>query len=248
MRRIAHVHLPKTAGNSVHAAFLEQLGADRCALFVTEPANHPEAAFVSAHAPAAWFARVWPDAFKFTFFREPVAQLVSHIRWIDHYNEAEFAHEKAGFPQDVRDQMAIIGAADFSNPASLDQMFRSLSGIGITLLCDNQTRGLLPKQIPGRLDPTAASVATDYALLTLDFFGFVETLEEDLPALMSVLGLQPPATIQRDNAAMATRRIDIANPEIAEVLGREVVVDTLLYRGLWAAKRATQAQRATSAT
>ncbi len=97
-RGICFLHLPKTAGSFVGACFEKRYGAENCALWIEghlvksiqDGRGDPVVAdFISAHASFHTLsiagARQRFDLF--TILRDPVDRIVSHMNWMDRYNQ-----------------------------------------------------------------------------------------------------------------------------------------------------------------
>ena len=227
--RIAFVHIPKTAGRSVVHAFEHALGADRCAAFVPviDEAAFFGKRFVSGHVQ---LSEIIPDAFAFSFLREPINQLASHLRWLDRYNDGVFWEEVIPFSDSTRETIRRVGQTDFACPRSLAAFFEWLPEHCHVRLRNVQCEVLAARR--DRLaytDPRAMAEAAIAALARLQFVGLAESLDADLGRLFQVLELPEPPQVTRQNLLSSRRYVTLADPAIRRVLARQVAADLRLY-------------------
>jgi hypothetical protein len=241
--RIAFVHIPKTAGVSVIHAFERALGAERCATFQTmiDDAAFREARFVSGHVR---LSVVTPSAFAFTFLREPVAQLASHLRWLDRYNRVGFTDEALVFSTQIRAAISRAGQTDFACARSIAAFFDWLPDDSGVRLRDVQCEVLAAD--PSWLCPVVPAVMAEAAiekLPRLDFVGVVVDAEVDMKRLFARLELPGSPRMTRQNTLTSERRINLADPSIRAVLEREVQADLILYRHVLAQRSLSPSRR-----
>jgi hypothetical protein len=225
---VAFVHIPKTAGRSILHAFEHAIGAERCATFLPAitPATFAHATFAAGHVQ---LSQIPGDVFAFTFLREPLNQLASHLRWLDRYNDPVFWEEVLPFSPSIRDAIARIGRTDFTCPASLQAFFDWLPETTHARL-----RNVQCEVLAARADriayttPAEMARAAIAALPRLDFIGLAETLAPDLHALFHRLGLPAPL-ITHQNQLSAPRYVRLEDPAIRRVLARQVGADLRLY-------------------
>ena len=77
------------------------LGADQCTILspTINDSDFENRRFVSGHLV---LSTITPNSWRFTFLRHPLAQIASHLRWLDHYNERQFKAEAAGFSSSTK--------------------------------------------------------------------------------------------------------------------------------------------------
>lgn len=228
MTPTAFVHIPKTAGRTILHAFEHALGAERCATFLPAitPASFARATFASGHVQ---LSEIPDSVFAFTFLREPLNQLASHLRWLDRYNDPVFWEEVLPFSASIRAAIARIGQTDFASPASLQAFFDWLPGDTHARLRNVQCEVLAARA--DRIAYTNAgemAAAAIAALPRLNFVGLAETLTPDLRSLFRLLDLPPPL-ITHQNQLSAPRYVRLADPAIRRVLARQVSADLRLY-------------------
>jgi hypothetical protein len=225
---IAFVHIPKTAGRSILYAFEHALGADACATFLPSitPSTFAHARFASGHVQ---LSQIPDGVFAFTFLREPLNQLASHLRWLDRYNDPVFWEEIRPFSASLRAAIARVSQTDFHSAASLQSFFDWLPVHSHARLRNVQCEVLAARadRIAYTNPPemAAAAIAT---LPRLNFIGIAESLAPDLAALFRRLDLPPPL-ITHQNQLSAPRYVRLADPAIRRVLARQVGADLRLY-------------------
>jgi hypothetical protein len=241
--RIAFVHIPKTAGVSVIHAFEHALGAERCASFqpTIDDAAFDRKRFVSGHVH---LSVVTPNAFTFTFLREPVAQLASHLRWLDRYNRVGFTAEALVFSPTIRAAISRAGQTDFASARSIAAFFDWLPDDSGVRLRDVQCEVLAAD--PSWLCPVVPAVMAEAAiekLARLDFVGVVDHAEVDMKRLFARLDLPGPPRMTRRNTLTSERGINLADPAIRAALEREVQADLILYRYVLAQRAVLPSRR-----
>ena len=238
MKKIVYMHMAKTAGSSVNQFFAQSLGKENCLDHIerftpVERAEHLRSkAFVSGHIYSGDVFQLLQDhadTYLFTFMREPIRQIASHILWLDHYNEAEYRSEFERLGEPLRQLVKAIRAVDFDSANDLDDLMTNLSPWGLRMLDNMQTRYMCGDKRPIPLSLSHASVAYRIAA-RFDRIGFVEDMDAFLSTIAHDVGLK-----MRDNAApkvneaKSSRRIDLSKPLIRRVLSKRIVADDRLY-------------------
>jgi hypothetical protein len=229
-QRIAFMHIPKTAGSSVVHAFEQALGAEHCSTLVPPitDAHFAEHRFISGHQ---MLFSITPNAFRFTFLREPLAQLVSHLRWLDHYNLPQFRAQALRLSAPVRHVIVRIGETDLTSPHAIDEFFDWLPQTAPVKLRNVQCEVLTRRGAqPQPSDPEALAQAAIDNLALLDFIGTVAHLHLDLARLFAMLRIKGAPRLTHENSASAERQIDLTNPDIRAVLAKHMQADLLLYQ------------------
>ena len=226
---IAFLHIPKTAGLAIAHAFTTALGAEACAILnpTISDDDFVGKRFVSGHCV---LSTVTPNAWRFTFLRNPVHQLASHLRWLDRYNDPRFQEEALPFSAAMRNLIARVGATDFASARSLQDLFECLPPDPEACLVNLQS-DVLARPLEGANYPTPAQLAEAAIanLARLQFVGVVERIERDLRLLFRKLGIDPAPSLERRNVVSSNRRIDTKDPAIRQVLARHVDADLVLY-------------------
>ena len=226
---IAFVHIPKTAGLSIVDAFVRKLGEARCAAY-SETIGDDDfltKTFVAGHVR---LKNVTLKARRFTFLRDPISQLASHLLWIDHYNMAQYEREAVLFCPSVRADFEALRHVDLSvageiNRYLLERPYNSgiLLGNAQSKILALASDELLPV---GDVDLAQRAIA---ALSRLEFIGITEHLATDLADLFRLLCLSGEPEVKHLNASPAARRIDLAVPAIRRALEAHVGADLRLW-------------------
>ncbi|MFM0128769.1 hypothetical protein [Paraburkholderia sediminicola] len=227
--RIGFLHIPKTAGVSVAQAFVHELGADQCALFSDKIIEETflRRRFVSGHIH---FGDVTRDAFLFTFLRDPIRQIASHLMWIDHYNLPQFQQELEGFPEDVKAGIQEIANIDLSNAKSIDNYLQR-HPLDSPLRIVNLQSEMLAFKRQGVISMSNRELA-DLAIRRLgelDFFGLCETLHADMSSLFRMLEFNSDPKLSHLNSSPSERVVDHRLPDVKRVLSKYVQADQWLY-------------------
>lgn len=227
--RIGFLHIPKTAGVSIGEAFVQQLGADQCTLFsddmTEETFRHRR--FVSGHI---YLGDVTRDAFLFTFLRDPIRQIASHLMWIDHYNLPRFQQELEALPKSVHSDIRQLANTDLSNAKSIDNYLRQLPRDSILRIVNLQSEMLAFKRqgVVGMSNRELAELAIR-RLGELNFFGFSESLQADMSSLFHMLEFDSSPKVSRLNSSPSERIVDHRLPDVRRVLSSYVQADQWLY-------------------
>lgn len=227
--RIGFLHIPKTAGVSIGKAFVQQLGANQCALFSEKMTDESfaEKRFVSGHI---YFGDVTRDAFLFTFLRDPIRQLASHLMWIDHYNLPQFRQELEAFPENIQARIRPLAKTDLSSAKSIDLYLQELPRDSALRIINLQSEMLAFKQW-GVVDMSNRELA-DLAIRKigeLDFFGLSETLQADMDSLFQMLEFNSGPKLSHLNSSPSERIVDPRLPDVRRVLSKYVQADQWLY-------------------
>jgi hypothetical protein len=227
--RIGFIHIPKTAGVSVTQAFVHELGAEQCALFSDKMVEETfrRNRFVSGHIH---FGDVTREAFLFTFLRDPIRQIASHLMWIDHYNLPQFQQELAAFPADVKAGIQEIGNIDLSSAKSIDNYLRRHPLDSPLRIVNLQSEMLAFKrgEIVSMNNRELAESAIR-RLGELDFFGLCESLPADMSCLFRMLKFGSSPKLSHLNSSPSERIVDHRLPDVKRVLSRYVQADQWLY-------------------
>jgi hypothetical protein len=223
------MHIPKTAGSSVVKAFEARFGAANCDIFSTEisDASFAEKAFVSGHVAREL---ITANAFVFTFLRNPYHQIVSHLKWVDHYNMPEFAQEAEEFPDAARAAFRRLAKVDFSNAAGVGKYLEWVNENSSLQVAHAQSAML---GIPAL--PISQMCMQDLAQIVIsrlqafDFVGISEDVKTDLPLLFETLQIRQRPKLAHANRSPSRRSIDVSNPEMRAVLRKYIETDLYVY-------------------
>lgn len=221
------LHLPKCGGVSLHR------------LLAQDPRYFPVFAHRHVSLRADRYFRTcrgtgghWPlrsawrlgfrEAWKFTFLREPVERLVSHL---------VYAAVREAPPPDW----------DLFRPdlAGIMAHLRKELGSGVTTYCHcfpNYLSTTLDERAP--MDEQVQSAVEN--LREFEFIGHQESFDADVGTLMDLLGLPRPAEIPRENVsrnnprASALRNEMLSSPACRELLWECTAADRRIYEAITA--------------
>ena len=173
---------------------------------------------------------VTPRARIFSFVRDPLVQIASHLLWLDHYSMPEFESEASGFSPSVREVFDAVNAADVSSARSISGFLAAhprdseirLTNVQSDLLAFR--RGHVAPMGDAELARQAAA-----AFARLAFVGVTEHLQADIGDLFRLLGLTGEPEVKHLNASPAARRIALAVPAIRRALEAHVGADLRLW-------------------
>lgn len=194
-RKAVFLHIPKTAGSSVHAYFMGLVGRAGSGQLVMIDDQSPDtrlslarrARYVGGHFGARQLARLSGEAYRFTFLRDPLERLISAWRFatttragaaLARFDDLETAlasddpilHE--GFDNVIARQLGAAYAIDAARSVARDEWVER-------------------------------AVAT---LESLDFVGALETIDADFARIRRDLGITTETGLGRRNATDDTRR------------------------------------------
>ena len=228
--KIAFMHIPKTGGVSVIDAFQRSFGAARCLSFSSVITNKQfeEKEFVSGHV---YLGDIEGEFFKFSFLRDPLKQIVSHLSWIDRYNDPKNSDEFPLLSPSVQQGVLALKDVDFGSPKEVDRYLRELPEASDLRVRNLQTELISFKR--GMVQPMNARALAQLAvsqLERLDFIGLCESMTEDMQALFDLLNRPFPEKIHRLNANEFRRPpVDLKDDAMRRTLERYVEADQRLY-------------------
>ena len=243
---IVFMHIAKTAGSYLNAVFASALGKERCIFHAEASVGLQRNLAANLNDGVRLFSGhiylgQWKSMFQdigispiwMTALRDPVEHISSHILWLDHYNQAQFQSEYRALSLPLRRLVDQIGATDLSHPGQLDFLLTNLSPVGVQHLDNCQSRYFICQgNDPKKFTPLTLADAPDLRN-SLAFFDLVfrqDRLGSDVQSAAALTKLPLRPLEGRINGARASRRIDIENPIIRNVLGKRVLLDQWLWR------------------
>ncbi|MEX3901060.1 sulfotransferase family 2 domain-containing protein [Paraburkholderia sp. BR10954] len=228
--KIAFMHIPKTGGTAIVDAFQRALGEDHCLAFsnfITDK-QFEDKQFVSGHV---YLGDIAGDFFKFTFLRNPLKQIVSHLSWIDRYNDPRNADEFRLLPTSVQQAVLALKDVDFGSATEVDRYLRELSDTS-----DLRVRNLQAELVSfkrGMVQPMSSRALAQLAISrlgNLHFLGLCESMSEDMQAVFDLLNIPFPEKIYRLNVNEFRRPpVDLRDIAMRRTLERYVEADQRLY-------------------
>jgi len=234
------VHIAKTAGSSVNKFFEERLGRSRCLFHLeSQPLwdsdeSRPELVagknYLAGHRTLSEFGQKLnlTEYFKFTFFRQPESHIVSHLAWIRRLAMPGEEKRLSEHPEYIRVLALKLRTLDFSDSSDVAGFVRDLTQQEWNLLDNTQVRYL--RAGGGAVDAEDLTSAKK-ALEDLDFFGFVESFDRDLPELALAAGLETPEMVPAENSRNdADSSLSENNEGLIDALMPLIGFDKLLYQ------------------
>lgn len=154
------LHIPKTAGSFVARMFTDRLGPAACITFQEREVQHAVSKggplsflghdFVSAHSPMSTLKKAGvTDHYRiFTVLRDPVDRLVSHLNWMDRFNQDIDLHSFAALRAPMKEFVRSLGRVDPDSRADLRQLF-TLDSLPKARMLFNIQAAMLVCQRPG---------------------------------------------------------------------------------------------------
>lgn len=233
VKKLFLVHIPKTAGTTVNEVLsshlLSKVHIEREPDWHSTLRTGVDEQFVSGHvtAPHALSLIDRADWFVFTFLRDPVEHLISHLKWAQYMGRYEHLHV---FPTEVQDVCRYVSETDLNDISRLAGMLATFPKARVFF--DNcQTRFLSGHRegewIERRHLFDAMNVANN-----LDFVGSTENLINDLALLLRRAGLAIKIQTQRSNISPVSGRPDFSSQEVLGFYQGLVSVDSELHDSL----------------
>jgi len=254
--RLFFLHIPKTAGTSFVDTVRPWFEQERAANYIEgldagAQAGLGDKHFISGHLFFTQIHRLPYIAHcrLISIFRDPYARLASHLRYMDRYNQPEYATAYNALREDLRQVVQDIAAVDFQRPEDLERLFATLAPWARSafencqtrfLFCDPTVTGASPYE---DLPDHALDIALEH-LEALDMIGISEQLDDTVAAVATSCGRPCPPRAARSNTASSDRQIDVADPRIRGVMAPLVNQDERLYaraKALFALRGVNQA-------
>ena len=248
-RPIFFMHIAKTAGSYLNSRFAAALGSERVVTHIENSIGNTAdlqkhlqdgVRFFSGHVMLPlWREIAGADADTFInvcILRDPIEHLASHIQWLDHYNLPGYANEYNRLDELHRRLVDQIGAIDITDIGELDAFLVGLSGVGVRLLDNCQSRYFIShgRRVVDAITPLSLADRSKIARAAegFDTIVFQDRLESGLAALGEATGVPLESVAKRVNPAVSARKIDTTSPLIRQVLSRRTLVDQWLVQHL----------------
>ena len=235
------IHIPKTAGSSVNKLFENTYGAVNCACHIEQYRTKPDVQsiykdlltnkkFLSGHLSYWAFKLYFPiddqNISIITFLRDPLFQLVSHIKWIKAaYARPQFRKQKNKSLLEFSEQLSNI---DLLDTDKLCNFLLEENDTSYNLLRNKQTRYLCPEQPPLHLKREHAESALG-TLDKLSFVGITEYFEESTKALCQKFDIPVKYDNEEENRTPIKEDIDTNHPRMNKILRSYIGLDELIY-------------------
>jgi hypothetical protein len=232
---IAFMHIPKTAGSSINDAFINRLGAENCLSFspTISRLDFERRRFVSGHV---YLGDIAQSAFIFTFIRNPLEHIASHLQWIDHYNLAEYEKEIGGFSASIQSGIKALKEVDLSNAREIESYLQEHPRNSELRIHNLQSEMLAFHR--GHVEAISSRRLANKAIAALNrlsFIGLTEKLVAGMTVLFESLHLGSPS-LKVLNKNLGQRPLDYSVPAIRRVLESAVDADLRLYEYVYVLK------------
>jgi hypothetical protein len=199
-RKLLFIHLPKTGGHTVNDAMARSFGADQCATFI-DCQNYAAKGFFSArryYAGHLRLAAVSPyirrrDFYVFTFLREPVGRLFSHLAWAKKKTRGGAKPDPTDWDENYLRLFRDVSKLDITSADALHKFIQTHQGYE-RLFDNQQTRFLTDAAHDGPVTYADFKQALGN-LKKFDFVGVTERLGEGLTTIAKANGLKAPKNI-----------------------------------------------------
>ncbi|WP_368188436.1 sulfotransferase family 2 domain-containing protein [Aestuariibius sp. HNIBRBA575] len=250
-RPLFFVHIPKTSGSSWNSLLEDVYGRRN---FISHAEFHlpnikagndsPKTLdCVSAHIPLNnWRRQAGTEAYGLiTILRDPWARLVSHVNWIDRFNNGKDMSGQGNHADKVAHMASLIAQTDFEDRKSVQYFFDHAHDAGHYAHFDNLQVRMLYRGKLRQMEAPISPELTQGALRSLksfDGFGICEDGNRFQNELLQDLGQPVRAEVPHKNkSSLSKLRVD--HHIARDVLQPWLAADQTLYRRAraWAAER-----------
>lgn len=237
MARIFFMHIAKTAGSSANTFFLSQYDEAKAVTHAekfTEEFHREfllDFQFISGHININRFALTdVPKLYDYiTFVREPVAQLVSHLKWMKRQSiDDEFKNLIAAHPH-IKELSEKIRDSDLNDPDVLKGFFQGLTAQEKPYFDNCQTRYFINGLADEFVRQPHVNNAITKMMASFRFVGISEEFEKSIAAISKIYGFDKPVAAIRENISVMDDLFDVNNPEINKILKDVTKFDRQLY-------------------
>lgn len=238
-KKIAFMHIAKTAGTSVNDHFSAHFGADnvlvhaegkRDRLLKINTPDNANVEFLSGHIRLDKLLRMidlrhWVF---FTCLRNPMDHVISHLQWVKALGAPENRNFKKGHHGSIQELAADLYETGLNDVGNLTRIIYRDHPVALQLFDNCQTRYLLPEKLQ-RLDVLEFRLAMNYARC-FDCILLSEDLDRGLARVHEVAGLPPKnGEIGRSNPSRMVERPDLSDPSVAAFYEGLVDFDQRIY-------------------
>ena len=230
--RIYFHHIPKTAGTAFSQIFRKIVSADNFFEHMESRREllpkiwkNSEGFFVSGHLAYESVETLISqnDVFSITVLRNPVEQLISHIKWVKAYGAPDQEKKRASIEPQIAKLSIKLWNTSLNDVGALNTLFDCHIA---RMLFDNlQVRYLCPKT-----NMSITSHQTNASIINAKSFDFVFVLE-DMDKAIKYLNRMFSGNFAVDqiNTSPIDEAVDMSDPKIAEFYKLSVRFDARLF-------------------
>lgn len=237
MARIFFMHIAKTAGSSANNFFLSNYDVGKAVIHAEQFTNDfnrdylLQFQFISGHVNINRFASTdVPKLYDYiTFVREPVAQLVSHLKWMKRQSiDVKFKKLIEYNPQ-IKVLSEKIRNTDMSSPKELQGFFEGLTFHEKPFFDNCQTRYFIHGLGDECVRQPHVNNAIAKMMESFRFVGISEEFDKSIEAITKIYGFNKPQHTIRENVSVMDDLLDINDPDIQVILKDVTKFDRQLY-------------------
>lgn len=237
-KRMALLHIPKTAGTSLNELFGKYYKSSEMATHVegnewlVQKKYHKalKYKFVSGHISYNDFTGICREGlyFKTTMLRNPIAQLKSHIRWVikitDDVNSGFYKSHQLPF-QKVSQKLRDV---DFTSESSISKWVSEMQTLEKLLFSNCQTRYLITERNNLNLEQKHFNQASR-ALEAMHLVGITERVPEYLHEIARIFEWENMDYNLKSNVNSNAKAVKISDSALAEAFSDLLKIDNRLY-------------------
>ncbi|MDG9980345.1 sulfotransferase family 2 domain-containing protein [Ectopseudomonas oleovorans] len=237
--KVLFVHIAKAAGSSVNKIFLDAFGYEACAVHLESNQEWRVASGIEVLAKEKNYLsghiiyREFMDKlnlgeyFVFTFLRNPIAHVVSHLAWIKKLAEPNEIERFKQHPEYIQSLAMKIDKVNFDDALDVLRFVEDLSAQERNLLDNPQVRYLRQSNIGGLVG--AADVDSSLKTLAeIDDFGLVECIDVDLARIVRATGINI-TSVPKENVLSSKYGLSELNDVLINSLYELIRHDMSLY-------------------
>lgn len=206
-RKLFFLHIPKTAGSSCNEYFVAHFGRSQTHIEAHRASDYSgievdRLEFMSGHVRTFELMK-YLDLGGFvraTLLREPLEQLLSHVKWVLYLCEDKSSDRYKRQPDQVKDLGGRLSEIDFFDAQSIERGFDALPQFGHLLFNNCQTRYLLNAPDPVYMEPDHGFDAID-GLGFFDAVGVTSNIDGFIERIGQCLGVSFSAAFPVVNAS-----------------------------------------------
>ncbi|RWB74615.1 MAG: hypothetical protein EOQ50_15010 [Mesorhizobium sp.] len=229
--KVFFLHIPKTAGTSFNSMFRPLFSSDR---YFDHMESRPELFkslqsdgfpfFISGHLNFE-FARSLierKDVFTITILREPISQLISHLKWVKYVGSPKYP-DPAAIDPEILEFSRDLFQVPLNDTARIATLLDH--PVGVRLFDNLQVRYLSDPVIP-----RIGKMQRRIAVKNIEKFKFLFTLDDMNLALKKLTQIFPGTNdITVCNVAQIEDEVDLEDPKVVDFYRRRTVWDRELY-------------------